>query len=264
MAIVYIGTLWDTLSVNTTKGVFIMPSLHTVFNSRSAKVTGCHVTYRAGGQNKFATCPESCVLKPEHEKGAALLDIEYTKQVARSCPRRGFAWLYTHFAPNLWRSYVIKGKTVFNYSCDTLAQAVENLKTGINCVLVVAPNFWNGPSVRKRIAHGVAVIRCPAEYLDRVNCGNCGGSVPLCARPDRGFIIGFTAHGSAKNQASDPKVSGGCYGNGGNVRLWWQRLADKKSEGFESENLSFFLSEVSRKYASPRVRHHIVGDLGKA
>jgi hypothetical protein len=89
----------------------------------------------------------------------------------------------------------------------------------------------------------------PQEYLDRVNCGNCGGSVPLCARPDRGFIIGFTAHGSAKNQASDPKVSGGCYGNGGNVRLWWQRLADKKSEGSESEKLSLFLAEISKKYA---------------
>lgn len=238
--------------------------LHTVFNSRSAKVTGCHVTYRAGGQNKFATCPESCVLKPEHAAASSQLDVEYTRQVARSCPRRGFAWLYTHFSPDLWRSYVVKGKTVFNYSCDTLAQAVESLKTGINCVLVVAPNFWNGPSVRKRIAHGVAVVRCPAEYLDRVNCGNCGGSAPLCARSGRDFVIGFTAHGSSKTLAANPKKSGGCYGNGGNVRLWWQRLADKETEGRDSDDLARFVSEVSAKYSAPRLRHHIVGDLGKS
>jgi len=239
-----------------------MPSLHTVFNSRSAKVTGCHVTYRAGGQNKFATCPSSCVLKPAHEKGATRLDVEYTKQVARSCPRHGFAWLYTHFSPDLWRSYVIKGKTVFNHSCDTLEQAIKGLKTGINCVLVVAPSWWNGPSIRKRTAQGVTVVRCPAEYIERVNCGNCGGKTPLCARPGRNYIIGFTAHGAAKIQAADPEKAGGCYGNGGNVRLWWQRLADKKPEGIESEKLSRFVSDVSKKYAAPRLRHHIVGDLG--
>ena len=239
-----------------------MPLLHTVFNSRSAKVTGCHVTYRAGGQNKFATCPSSCVLKPAHEKGATRLDVEYTKQVARSCPRHGFAWLYTHFSPDLWRSYVIKGKTVFNHSCDTLEQAIKGLKTGINCVLVVAPSWWNGPSIRKRTAQGVTVVRCPAEYIERVNCGNCGGKTPLCARPDRNYVIGFTAHGAAKIQAADPEKAGGCYGNGGNVRLWWQRLADKKPEGRESEKLSRFVSDVSKKYAAPRLRHHIVGDLG--
>ena len=239
-----------------------MPLLHTVFNSRSAKVTGCHVTYRAGGQNKFATCPSSCVLKPAHEKGATRLDVEYTKQVARSCPRHGFSWLYTHFSPDLWRSYVIKGKTVFNHSCDTLEQAIKGLKTGINCVLVVAPSWWNGPSIRKRTAQGVTVVRCPAEYIERVNCGNCGGKTPLCARPDRNYVIGFTAHGAAKIQAADPEKAGGCYGNVGKVRLWWQRLADKKPEGRESEKLSRFVSDVSKKYAAPRLRHHIVGDLG--
>tara|TARA_R110000787_G_scaffold152790_2_gene266694 strand:+ start:339 stop:1070 length:732 start_codon:yes stop_codon:yes gene_type:complete len=239
-----------------------MPSLHTIFSSQSSKTKGCHVTYRAGGQNKFATCPSSCVLKPAHEKGATRLDVEYTKQVARSCPRHGFSWLYTHFSPDLWRSYVIKGKTVFNHSCDTLEQAIKGLKTGINCVLVVAPSWWNGPSIRKRTAQGVTVVRCPAEYIERVNCGNCGGKTPLCARPDRNYVIGFTAHGAAKNQAADPEKDGGCYGNGGNVRLWWQRLADKKPEGLESEKLSRFVSDVSKKYAAPRLRHHIVGDLG--
>ena len=238
-------------------------SLHTIFSSRSSKTKGCHVTYRAGGQNKFATCPSSCVLKPAHEKGAARLDVEYTKQVARSCPRHGFAWLYTHFAPNLWRSYVIKGKTVFNYSCDTLAQAAENFKNGINCVLVVSPNWWDGSSIRKKTEQGVTVIRCPAEYLERVNCGNCGGSAPLCARPDRGFIIGFTAHGAAKDKAADPEKAGGCYGNGGNVRLWWQRLANREAKASDSKTLASFVSEVSRRFAAPRLRHHIVGDLGK-
>jgi len=239
-----------------------MPSLHTIFSSQSSKTKGCHVTYRAGGQNKFATCPSSCVLKPAHEKGATRLDVEYTKQVARSCPRHGFSWLYTHFSPDLWRSYVIKGKTVFNHSCDTLEQAIKGLKTGINCVLVVAPSWWNGPSIRKRTAQGVTVVRCPAEYIERVNCGNCGGKTPLCARPGRNYVIGFTAHGAAKDKAADPEKAGGCYGNGGNVRLWWQRLADKKPEGSESEKLSRFVSDVSKKYAAPRLRHHIVGDLG--
>ena len=48
---------------------------------------------------------------------------------------------------------------------------------------------------------GIPVLRCPAEYLKsgpkKVQCYTCGGKRgPLCARPFRPFIVGFTAHGN--------------------------------------------------------------------
>jgi len=36
-----------------------------VKNSTAKKTTYCAVTYRAGGQDKFATCPKTCNLKPD-------------------------------------------------------------------------------------------------------------------------------------------------------------------------------------------------------
>lgn len=44
------------------------------------------------------------------------------------------------------------------------------------------------------------IVRCPAEYNDRITCSNC----MLCAkdRTASRVVIGFTAHGTAKNKVS--------------------------------------------------------------
>ena len=101
--------------------------------------------------------------------------------------------------------------------------------------MTVAQNFWNGARSIER--DGVRVVRCPEEYNPAISCVNCGGvSGPLCARSDRNYIIGFTAHGGSKNKINRGE-RGGCYANGGNVNIHWERLTQKQQDKTDAEIL---------------------------
>ena len=228
--------------------------------STSTKTKGCAITYRSGDRgNQYKTCPTSCPLNPT-KSGSKKIDIEYTKEVARAVPRGGAAWLYTHFQPDLWKDLVVKGKTVFNYSCDSLRQACFNVRKGIDCVVVVPSNFWNNTKNKVK-SQNINIIRCPAEYMNNINCRNCGGSQkPLCVIQGRSFIVGFTAHGSQKKKAEDTTTKGGCYAGGGNVNIHWNRLAQKIQKMKDHIKLKDFVNSLP---SGGRLRHHVAGDLGK-
>jgi hypothetical protein len=77
--------------------------LKTVECSRGNKTKGLAITYRAGGKNKFGTCPLSCKLnasgkgcKPQE------VDKEYLDVIWNSKPKDGEAFIYTHFDPKVW------------------------------------------------------------------------------------------------------------------------------------------------------------------
>ena len=53
--------------------------LKTVETSRAQKTKGLAVTYRAGSQEKFGTCPASCELNPSG-CGASKVDQEYLER----------------------------------------------------------------------------------------------------------------------------------------------------------------------------------------
>ena len=53
--------------------------LKTVETSRAQKTKGLAVTYRAGSQEKFGTCPTSCELNPSG-CGASKVDQEYLER----------------------------------------------------------------------------------------------------------------------------------------------------------------------------------------
>ena len=102
-------------------------------------------------------------------------------------------------------------------------------------------------------------MRCPAEIRD-ISCADCGNGDPLCARLDRNFIIGFTAHGPSKKKAADLTVKGGCYADAGNCRIWWDDTANgAQPDETDGEKLLRFV-----KGLPPRsiVRHHVAGDIG--
>ena len=61
--------------------------LKTVELSRSKKTKGCAVTYRAGNQNKFNTCPTSCALNGSG-CGTNKIDLDYLNAVLDSKPKR--------------------------------------------------------------------------------------------------------------------------------------------------------------------------------
>ena len=235
--------------------------LNTVETSEAKKTAGIAVTYRAGGGDMFATCPDSCALKPV-ETGTVEVDREYERAVRRAVPTKGIAFLFTHFPPEQWgeQNTGAPGQTVFNFSADTLADAARHIKTGAASVAVVPADYWNErTSAKVTQADGVKMVRCPNETTG-VDCAGCGNGTPLCARPDRGFGIVFTAHGASKRKAGDNDTAGGCYAGGGNVALHWRHLSEREeTTETDSDHVRRFASSLAPRAI---LRHHIAGDIG--
>ena len=140
-----------------------------------------------------------------------------------------------------------------------VANAVPRGKE-IDCVVVVPSNFWDNKKNKVK-SQNINIVRCPAEYIDHVNCGNCGGNQkPLCAIQNRSFIIVFTVHGNQKKKAEDTTIKGGCYASGGNVNIHWKKLSEKFQEMKDHTKLKHFVSSLP---SATRLRHHVAGDLGK-
>ena len=230
--------------------------LKTVETSRAQKTKGLAVTYRAGSQEKFGTCPASCELNPSG-CGASKIDQEYLNALSLAVPTKGVAFTYSHFSPVHWIKKNGPGKTVINYSAKTATLAAKYLKMAVPTVATVALDFWNG---RKSVdSDGARFVRCPAEYLPKFGCAQCGNGDPLCARLERDFVIGFTAHGVHKKKAANPDDPGGCYASGGNVLLHWEATADQAQDESDADKVTRFAKSLAPRTI---LRHHIAGDIG--
>ncbi len=230
--------------------------LKTVETSRAQKTKGLAVTYRAGSQEKFGTCPASCELNPSG-CGASKIDQEYLNALSLAVPTKGVAFTYSHFSPIHWIKKNGPGKTVINYSAKTATLAAKYIKMAVPTVATVALDFWNG---RNSVdSEGARFVRCPAEYLPQFGCAQCGNGDPLCARLDRDFVIGFTAHGVHKKKAANPDDPGGCYASGGNVLLHWEATADQSQDESDADKVTRFAKSLAPRTI---LRHHIAGDIG--
>ena len=230
--------------------------LRTVEISRAKKTKGIAVTYRAGRGDKFGTCPPSCSLN-DSGKGAKEIDWPYFDALLDAVLRKGVSFTYTHFEWSLWQRKNEKGKTVVNYSADNLPDAA--MAAGVvPTVTVVSEAQWQDKK-SFRLNETRAVVRCPAEYRD-ISCAQCGDGEPFCARLNRKFIIGFTAHGPNKRKAADETTQGGCYAAQGNCRIWWQDTAESEQTENDGEKLKRFVSGLPPRSI---VRHHVAGDIGK-
>ena len=104
--------------------------------------------------------------------------------------RRGFT--YTHKPLSATNLKAIakandKGFTV-NISANSIAHADSLVGHGLPIAAVVpqsSPDRFTTPEGNK-------VVICPAQRIDSMNCDKCR----LCAKGDRGFIIGFRPHGT--------------------------------------------------------------------
>lgn len=119
--------------------------------------------------------------------------------VQASKKKQGFT--YTHHLLTQWNVGVIKtankaGFTI-NVSCDSLEEVDSRYKHGLPLVTILPED---APKTLKTPA-GFTVVTCPATYRDDVTCASCGNGRPLCARADRGYIVGFPVHGSGKKKA---------------------------------------------------------------
>ena len=236
--------------------------LKTVETSRAQKTKGLAVTYRAGEKEKFGTCPATCELNPSG-CGASKIDQEYLDAVSLAVPVKGISFTYSHFAPIHFFKKNGPGRTVINFSCRTVAQAAiyvsrKTRALNVPVVVTVALDFWNG---RKTVdSDGARFVRCPAEYLPQFGCAQCGNGDPLCARLDRDYVIGFTAHGVHKKKAANPDDAGGCYASGGNVLLHWEATAGQIQDETDGEKLKRFAKSLAPRTI---LRHHIAGDIGE-
>tara|TARA_R100001086_G_scaffold239285_1_gene164592 strand:+ start:1646 stop:2377 length:732 start_codon:yes stop_codon:yes gene_type:complete len=242
--------------------------LKTVEISRAKKTKGIAVTYRAGKNNMFGTCPSTCKLN-DSGKGTSKIDQEYLDALLDAVPRKGVAFTYTHFHWIDWAHKLKRGKTVINYSADNLHDAA--IAAGaVPTVTVVNEAQWQGKksfSVELEIEYARddvpnekhTVVRCPAEYRN-ISCAKCGNGEPFCARLKRDFIIGFTAHGPNKRKAADENTQGGCYGAQGNCRIWWNETSETVQDETDAEKLKRFVSGLPPRSI---IRHHVAGDIGK-
>lgn len=109
--------------------------------------------------------------------------------------KRGFT--YTHHKlinhnVDLISEANTNGFTV-NLSCNNLQEVDKKSKHGLPMVTLLpmdADNVTITPN-------GMKVVACPAEKSSKVTCATCG----ICAIPDRGYVIGFRAHGTSKKKA---------------------------------------------------------------
>ena len=192
------------------------------------------------------------------------MDLAYLEAVVNAVPKGGLSWTYTHFTDQeslFLISNPRPGTTVINVSADTMLEAVTLLGQGFPTV--VSTPAANEAKVETFVGHlgqTVRVVRCPAEYNEKVTCRNCGNGKPLCARGDRDYIVKFTAHGSAAKKVGTEE-KGGCYGSGGPVAIHWKKTMTATQELNDAEKLSAWVETLP--YGT-FLRHHIVGDLGLA
>ena len=216
--------------------------------SSNAKTGPIATTYRSGAADTYGTCPRTCALHPAPERGTDAIDLDYLAALRDAVPRRGHAWTYTHFAPELI-PLPAPGKTIINISADTPEAAILAHRMGHATVYAAAagtPDLWR--------MDGVRFVRCPAE-TQAVTCHTCGGGRPLCAR-ERDYIIQFTAHGSQAARVGTG--TGGCYAAAGRTVIHWHKTRTH-GVGDDATAIKKFARALP---VGSFLRHHVAGDIG--
>lgn len=228
--------------------------LKTVAVSSNKKTGPIAVTYRSGVSDVFGSCPKTCGLMPCGSKGAESVDVDYLNALLGAVPRNGVAWTYSHF-PAADIPKAGPGQTVINVSCDTMAAAVEAWSIGRPAVYAAPVGTeWKGG-----VKHnGVEFIRCPAELSESFTCAQCGNGSPLCARPERDYVVVFVAHGPSKARVGTG--TGGCYGSSGPVAIQWRNT----KKGGAVDDAAAVQAFARSLPPGSMLRHHVVGDLGRA
>ena len=233
--------------------------LKTVIFSSAKKTGGCAVTYRAGAGDQYGTCPNTCNLKPAGKRGADSIDLDYLRELIRAVPAKGQAFTYTHFNPAGWKSELIEGGTVINFSADNPEHAAKIRGAhAVPVVTVVNRKFWQ--NAKSREIDGQMIVRCPAERNKKITCRSCAGGRPLCAKSNRSFIVGFTAHGTGAKLAEVSEQAGGCYASHGHCNIHWKQTSTGPSTSADGIQLRAFVKGLP---PGSILRHHVAGDIGQ-
>lgn len=127
-----------------------------------------------------------------------LIDVKMLEElVLANRGRRGFT--YTHKKPGIGENaaaIAAANKAGFKIilSANNIEQADEYFDLGIAPVAVILHEHAENTTYTPK---GRYIIACPAEYTDHLTCARC----QICTK-NPNFIIGFKAHGNAKNYVS--------------------------------------------------------------
>jgi len=119
------------------------------------------------------------------------IDVKQLGQLVKASEgKRGFTYTHKPLTPSNLKSIRSANKSGFtiNLSANSVAHADSLVGHGLPVAAVVpqsSPDRFTSPS-------GNRVVICPAQRIDSMNCDKCR----LCAKGDRGFIIGFRPHGT--------------------------------------------------------------------
>lgn len=104
--------------------------------------------------------------------------------------RKGFTYTHKKSVDALtWAAHATAWGFTVNLSADDAGEADDLAEMDLGPVVAIVP--MDTPEKTQTPA-GRTIIVCPAQTRDGVTCATCG----LCARADRGVIIGFRAHGT--------------------------------------------------------------------
>lgn len=113
--------------------------------------------------------------------------------------KRGFTYTHKKSADGLyWASQATQWGFTVNLSADDAGDADTLAEADAGPVCCIVP--MDTPE-KSYTPAGRTIIVCPAQTRDEVTCASCG----LCARADRGVIIGFRAHGT-RARVADAKA----------------------------------------------------------
>lgn len=113
--------------------------------------------------------------------------------------RMGFTYTHKKQGDALtWAAHATAWGFTVNLSADDAGEADDLAELDLGPVVAIVP--MDTPEKTQTPA-GRTIIVCPAQTRDGVTCATCG----LCARADRGVIVGFRAHGS-RARVTDAKA----------------------------------------------------------
>lgn len=119
--------------------------------------------------------------------------------VAANAGRRGFTYTHKKNPDGLhWAAHATAWGFTVNLSADDAGDADALAEADAGPVCCIVPSDTPEKSYTPA---GRTIIVCPAQSRDGVTCETCG----LCARADRGVIVGFRAHGS-RARVTDAKA----------------------------------------------------------
>ena len=125
------------------------------------------------------------------------IDLEYLEELTDAAVEAGMLLIFGYSHVETLMPSDVPSRYVMNVSCETEAQVQDAIDRGFNAV-IASHQYLHGDTVAGR-----KIIQCPAERVESINCGNCGGSAgPICGRKDRDTVVLFSLHGSGAAKAA--------------------------------------------------------------